>query len=123
MDSYGRLPLAADNLRLGLSVIADSCNPIALTRREWEEVAELEGAHFVNIKVTCSDKVEHRRRVETRENSISNLKLPTWEQVIRREYHSWDTARITIDTAGCSLDESFSKLSTLLQSLPKEPDQ
>jgi len=30
---------AADNLRLGISVAADSCNPIELTRREWERVA------------------------------------------------------------------------------------
>ena len=31
--------IALDNLRLGLSVVADSCNPIELTRREWERVA------------------------------------------------------------------------------------
>src|SRR5688572_30698345 len=31
--------IAADNLRLGVSVVADSCNPIELTRDEWEEVA------------------------------------------------------------------------------------
>ncbi len=28
--------IAADNLRLGMSVVADSCNPIELTRREWD---------------------------------------------------------------------------------------
>jgi predicted kinase len=27
--------VASDNLRAGLSVVADSCNPIELTRREW----------------------------------------------------------------------------------------
>ena len=27
--------VAADNLRLGLNVVADSCNTIELTRREW----------------------------------------------------------------------------------------
>ena len=31
--------IAADNLRVGMSVVADSCNPIELTRREWERVA------------------------------------------------------------------------------------
>ena len=31
--------IALDNLRVGLSVVADSCNPIELTRREWERVA------------------------------------------------------------------------------------
>ncbi len=29
--------IAADNLRLGIDVIADSCNPSELTRREWEQ--------------------------------------------------------------------------------------
>ncbi len=27
--------IASDNLRVGLSVVADSCNPVELTRREW----------------------------------------------------------------------------------------
>src|SRR5262249_34903327 len=31
--------IAADNLRLGLDVVADSCNPIELTRDEWRRVA------------------------------------------------------------------------------------
>jgi len=32
--------LAADNLRLGMSVVADSVNPIAITRRAWRDVAQ-----------------------------------------------------------------------------------
>src|SRR5262245_34145979 len=31
--------LATDHLHLGLSVVADCCNPIELTRSEWEAVA------------------------------------------------------------------------------------
>ena len=30
--------IAEDNLRLGIDVVADSCNPIELTRREWQQV-------------------------------------------------------------------------------------
>ena len=33
--------LATDNLKLSLDVVADSCNPIELTRQEWQEVAKL----------------------------------------------------------------------------------
>src|SRR5262245_40033695 len=47
--------VTADNLRLGISVVADSCNPLELTRREWERVARDTGASFVNIEVVCSD--------------------------------------------------------------------
>src|SRR5690349_15066664 len=31
--------VAADNLRLGLSVVADSVNPVTITRRAWRDVA------------------------------------------------------------------------------------
>lgn len=91
--------IAADNLRLGMDVIADSCNPIELTRREWEQVAQQNGATFINIEILCSDHGEHRHRVESRRSDIPRLKLPTWTDVVNREYHSWTTDRIVIDTA------------------------
>ncbi len=111
--------IAADNLRLGLNVVADSCNPIALTRREWEDVAKSQGADFINIEVTCTDVAEHRRRVENRENTIPMLHLPTWDDVLRREYHPWDTTRVTIDTARRSPEKSLSELHVLLSARPK----
>lgn len=92
--------VAADNLRLGMSVVADSCNPIELTRREWAQVALDTQAGYVNIEVICSDAREHRRRVETRVSSVSGLKLPTWQDVENREYHAWTVDRIVVDTAG-----------------------
>ncbi len=106
--------LAADNLRLGQSVVADSCNPIQLTRREWEEVATKNQAEFINIEVICSDKNEHRRRIETRKTDICNLKLPTWQDVVNREYDPWTGDRLIIDTAGQNITES---VITLIQAL------
>ena len=94
--------ITADNLQLGMDVIADSCNPIELTRREWEQVADNNGAVFINIEIVCSDDSEHRHRVESRISNISGLKLPTWNDVINREYHNWTKDRIVIDTAGQS---------------------
>jgi len=91
--------IASDNLRLRMSVIADSCNPIELTRREWEQVALEAQANYVNIEVTCSDVREHRQRVETRISTASGLRLPTWGEVENREYHEWTVERIVIDTA------------------------
>lgn len=106
--------VATDNLRLGLSVVADSCNPIELTRREWEGVAQAEGAEFVNVEVVCSDLAEHRRRVESRANSIPNLKLSTWDEVVAREYHSWSVPRVIIDTAERPPETSYNELRALL---------
>lgn len=56
--------LAADNLRLGLPVVADSVNPLPVTRDAWREVAKRLEAPFVEIEVVCSDEREHRQRVE-----------------------------------------------------------
>lgn len=50
-------------------------------------------AAFVNIEVTCSNTAEHQQRVETRPSTVVGLKLPTWNEVEAREYHSWDRAK------------------------------
>lgn len=110
--------IARDNLRIGRDVVADSCNPIALTRAEWEEVAAGSAARAVNIAIVCSDPVEHRRRVETRIADIPGLTLPDWDQVMRREYHAWSTTPITIDTAGQPVDACLSRL---LQAIGGDP--
>lgn len=102
--------IAADNLRLGHNVVADSCNPIQFTRDEWQETAEKNGAKFINIEIVYSDKDEHRNRIEERTNEIENLKLPTWDEVKNREYHRWESDRIVIDTAGKWVEESINEL-------------
>lgn len=102
--------VAADNLRLGTSVVADSCNPIELTRREWESVARDVGCAFVNVEVVCSDPDEHRRRVETRPVAVPGLVMPTWQDVLAREYHPWTVERVVIDTAGRSERECLDEL-------------
>jgi predicted kinase len=111
--------VATDNLNLGHSVIADSCNPIELTRKEWNDVATGAGAHYLNIEVVCSDRAEHRHRVETRKPTVPGLKLPTWAQVEKREYHSWHCERLVIDTAGKSVQECMSELLNALADTQK----
>ena len=110
--------IAADNLRLGLDVVADSCNPIAITRRAWERVAADAGAHCVNIETTCSDTREHRRRIENRASDIAGLRLPTWQEVESREYQAWPESAISIDTAGRSPQECFNQLLRVLKVTP-----
>ena len=102
--------VATDNLKLGVSVVADSCNTIELTRREWESVAADSDARCVNIEVTCSDAAVHRNRVESRRTTIDGLPLPSWDDVCRREYEPWQRDRIVIDTSGETVDESLEKL-------------
>ncbi|HSV13355.1 MAG TPA: AAA family ATPase [Tepidisphaeraceae bacterium] len=102
--------LAEDNLRLGTPVVADSVNPIRITRRAWREVAVRAGVPFAEIEVICSDAAEHRRRVESRPGDIAGLHLPTWDEVQTRERDAWETSPIIIDTAGQTEIDSFASL-------------
>ena len=108
--------LATDNLSQGISVVADSCNPIELTRDEWQQVAINAKAKYINIEIICSDTTEHRNRVENRTSAIEGLKLPTWEKVVAREYHEWSRDRIIIDTTGKTPEHCTAELVKVLKS-------
>lgn len=108
--------IAEDNLTVGNSVIADSCNPLELTRQEWMRCASDAGAHGVNIEIVCTDDAEHQQRVETRRSEVPGLRLPTWDQVLNREYHSWSCERLVIDTAGKTIQSCAEELQARLQS-------
>jgi predicted kinase len=58
--------LAADNLCLDGDVVADSVNPLHVTRNAWREVANNAGVRAIKIEVICSDIDEHLARVESR---------------------------------------------------------
>jgi hypothetical protein len=48
--------------------------------------------------------------VESREPDVVGLRLPSWEEVISREYHPWDRDHILIDTANRSLEQNIKTL-------------
>ena len=52
--------VAEDNLRLGRIVIADSVNPVEVTRAGWRHVAKRAGKPRIEIEIVCSDQAEHR---------------------------------------------------------------
>ena len=107
--------LAADNLRLGLRVIADSVNPLPVTRSAWREVAIRANTPFVEIEVICSNPAEHRARIEARTSEIDGMRLPTWNEVVRRDYEPWEDAQLVIDTAGKSVEQSAAALQRALK--------
>ncbi|MFG1703403.1 AAA family ATPase [Nonomuraea sp. M3C6] len=102
--------LAEEHLRQRLTVIAESVNPLAITRDAWREVGAKADVPVVEVEVTCSDPVEHQRRVTSRTIDIPDLRPPDWRQVIDREYEPWNREHIIIDTAGQTPEESFSAL-------------
>jgi predicted kinase len=109
--------LAADNLRLGLDVVADSVNPLEITRDAWREVAAQTVTRFVEIEVVCSNAAEHRARVESREPEGPGGPRLTWADVTRRAYEPWDRHRLVIDTAGKTPSESIAAIERALLAL------
>jgi predicted kinase len=107
--------LAEDNLRLGRTVVADSVNPLAITRDAWVDVANRTGVCFVEIEVLCSDAGEHRRRVEERASDIRGLPLPGWAEVVSREYDAWGRERIVVDTANLSVQQNVATIREILE--------
>ncbi|WP_282610503.1 AAA family ATPase [Pelagibius sp. Alg239-R121] len=119
MDESGYLvayAVAEDNLRLGKKVIADSVNPIAITREAWLKVAQRAAVAALEVEVICTDKNEHRRRVETRVSDIPGLRPPSWQDVLAREYIPWVSANVVADTALETIEQAATRISSLLNS-------
>jgi len=109
--------VAADNLVLGLDVIADCVNDCEDAREGWETAARKANAKLVWLEVVCSDIEEHRRRIETRSTDIAGLSLPNWNAVAGRAYASWKRDHLTVDTAGRGLEECVEEAINLLRKL------
>src|SRR4051812_3739769 len=71
--------VAEDNLRLGRIVIADSVNPLAITRDSWLRVANRAQVTAVEVEIECSDPAEHRRRIEERFGDLPGLPTMRWQ--------------------------------------------
>jgi predicted kinase len=98
--------IAEDNLRIGRTIIADSVNPLRLTRDAWLNVAKRAGVRAVEIEIRCSAPEEHRRRVEAKAAEIPGWPMLTWADVVAREYHPWDREHLLIDSANRTIDDS-----------------
>jgi len=97
--------LAAENLKLDRTVIADCVNPALASRQGWRETALRYRARLVEIEIVCSDLAEHRRRVESRIADIEGLIQPKWQEVMDHDYEPWDRDRLVLDTAGKSIGD------------------
>jgi predicted kinase len=107
--------VAEDNLRLGRTVIADSVNPLSVTREAWRDVARRGSVRAIDVAIVCSDAGEHRRRVETRPPDLPGSRAPTWPDVVAREYHAWTEDRVVIDTARTGVDEAVATLAAIIE--------
>ncbi len=106
--------VAAENLTLGTTVVADSVNPLQITRDAWVAVGAEAGCRTVEIEVICSDLKEHRRRFEKRETVVVESKPLLWESVTGREYDAWNRPRMVVDTAAMTVEENTAELLRVL---------
>jgi predicted kinase len=102
--------IAADNVSIGLTVVADSVNSLEVTRDAWRAVAKMTGVRLVEVEVICSDAVEHRRRIETRKPHIPGHTLPKWKDVLDRRYEPWNREHFVIDTATVTVSQAIDDL-------------
>jgi predicted kinase len=107
--------LAEDYLRQGLDVVADSVNPLTITREAWRGVARAGSGEYVEIEVICSDPAEHQRRASLRVSDVLGFQLPTWLDIVRREYEPWDREHVIVDTAAAGAAECVAQLLSLLR--------
>jgi predicted kinase len=107
--------IAAENLKLGLIVVADCVNPVQTSREGWRTTASKNAARLLEIETICSDAGEHQRRVESRSSDIAGLVMPTWNDVVNRAYEPWDREHIVLDTATGSIDQLVDRIETLIR--------
>ena len=105
--------VAEDNLRLGRTVVADSVNPWPLTRQAWANVARRANARLIEVEIVCSDRDEHRQRVEGR--VVPEGAPLTWQDVVERDYRPWEGDHLVLETAARSFEESVRRLRAAIE--------
>ncbi len=113
--------VAVSNLRLGHRVVADSVNPWPITRDGWRSVALTAGCPVLEVEIICSDKDEHRRRVEDRLADIPGLVLPDWDKVLARDYRPWPEADLSIDTAQTEPNDAVAMIIAAIKTKQARP--
>jgi predicted kinase len=108
--------VAANQLRRGLTVIADAVNPVREARAGWRDLAASLDCRHVVVETVCPDPAEHRRRVETRAADLPGWTYPGWDEVERSalSYQPRTDDRLTLDTtrpAETSYTELVARLS------------
>lgn len=102
--------VAKDNLMLGLDVIADTVNPLEITRQLWVDAVARADAELINIEIICSNIAQHRKRVQSRISDIVGHTSPNWADVVAREYDSWTQQRLVLDSGQLSASECVAEI-------------
>lgn len=91
--------VAADNLALGLYVVADCVNASELPRIAWRKVAQEHGCAYLFVQLVCSDRAEHKRRTEQRKADLPGHVLPSWSSIENMRFAAPPADALVLDTA------------------------
>lgn len=83
--------LAYENLLLGHSVIIDAVNPLHISRKMFNQLKENTKSKTVQFELKIKNQIIHKNRVESRKSDIEKLKIPAWNDVMKREYEEWNS--------------------------------
>jgi predicted kinase len=99
-------------LALGLTVIVDAVNNIALSQDGWQAVADDLAVRLRVIEVICSDDDVHRDRLARRVRDLPFVIEPTWNDVLTRRAESepWEIDHLILD----SIDDPAANLEKAL---------
>ena len=92
--------LAAEQLKLGNSVIIDAVNAEEEGKDMWRSLAREYKVPLVIIE-TALDESVHKKRIESRVRYLHGMSEETWDGVIKRRevYTQWKEPVLRLDTA------------------------
>ncbi len=92
--------LAAEQLKLNLSIIIDAVSAVEEAREMWRTLAKKFNAALIIIECVLSQEL-HQSRIKSRVRNMHGIPEVTWDDVesCRRTYLPWDEERLIIDSA------------------------
>ena len=101
--------LAAEHLKLDISVIIDAVSPVKESRDMWYNLSSQHDVKLVVIECVLDDNL-HKKRIESRVRNIYGIREVTWEDVEnrRKEYLQWEEERLILNTAD-SIEDNLQK--------------
>ena len=91
---------AADScLGAGTDVLVDAVFPVAAARRPFGELSARHGTPVHWLRLICTDRAEHRRRVTDRVADLPGHVVRDWAAVLGRTVDQWHERHTVVDTA------------------------
>lgn len=93
--------LAAEQLKLGQSIIIDAVCAEEEAKNVWRDLAKRAKVELMIIEVTNSDTELHKSRIKNRVRNLHGIPEITWERVEdrRKAYTAWREPILKIDSS------------------------